>query len=302
MHVGGVGGLLRLLGTLASLLVLGGIGVLTYFAGRSAFGEVLAHGYGSTGSVHSRDFFNHYLRLMTVLISLIYALTLTGFAAEGIAVERARDTWLGLIATPMDGREIIRDKELGAIWRIRGVALLLVALWTAGLVAGAIHPLGFAAALVGLGVATRFFTALGTYGALRSRDLAGASNAALLPVVLLCLSGFLTVALPVPVRTVLVGAGSFPLVEMLALASYGEVRAGLSASPSPTLEGLEISGVEGASHVALAYALGVVGAAVAALVLARLAERQFDRLIGRPWRPGTRGSERATDETRIEHG
>jgi hypothetical protein len=180
--------------------------------------------------------------------------------------------------------------------------MLLIALWTAGLVAGAIHPLGFAAALVGLCVATRFFTALGTYAALRSRDLAGASSAALLPVVVLCFSGFLTVALPESFRTVLLGAGSFPLVEMLALASYGEVRAGLSASPSPTLQGLEISGVEGASHVALPYALGVVGTALAALVLARLAGRRFDRLIGRPWRPESQGSEPGTEETRIEHG
>jgi len=69
-----------------------------------------------------------------------------------VAAERERDTWLGLIATPLPGREILKGKILGSIWRMRGVAFLMPALWSVGLLSGSLHPLGFLAAVVLLGV------------------------------------------------------------------------------------------------------------------------------------------------------
>jgi hypothetical protein len=294
LHVGGARGLPRLLGVLASLLVIAGVGVMTFLAGRGAVEEVLSHGYASAAAASStamrRTFFNHYIRYLTVLVGFLYSLTVAGLAAEAIPVERAQETWLGLIATPLEGREIVRAKMLGASWRARGGVLLLVALWTCGLLAGAVHPLGFAAALIVLGVSTWFFTALGTYASLRARDLRAASSAALFPVLLLDISGFLPWALPEAFQTVVLGAGSFPLVGCLALASYAEVREGLSAGSSPTLETLGLASEEGASRALLVYALWVGGAALAALSLDRLAGRQFDRLIGRPYRASRGGA------------
>ncbi len=49
----------------------------------------------------------------------------TGMAAEGIISERARETWDGLIATPLDGRTILRAKMIGAAWRVRWGLILL---------------------------------------------------------------------------------------------------------------------------------------------------------------------------------
>jgi hypothetical protein len=153
-----------------------------------------------------------------------------------------------------------------------------------------LHLLGFAAALVGLGVSTWFFTALGAYASLGAADLRAASSAALLPVLLLDISGFLPRALPESYQAIVLGAGSFPLVGCLALASYAEVSEGLSAGPSPTLDTLGIASGEGASRVLLTYALWVGGTALAALSLDRLAGRRFDRLIGRPHRPSREGA------------
>jgi hypothetical protein len=190
----------------------------------------------------------------------------------------------------MEGREIIRGKMVGAFWRARGVVMLLVALWSVGLLAGAVHPLGFAMALIGLVALTWFCMAVGVYASLRTTSLSLATTAALLPILALDFSGLLPKALPGPIGSVVLGAGSMPLVECLALMSYDDVRA-LTASPgspAPILDVVGIASKEPSSRIVLTYAVGVIGSALAGLLLDRLAVRQFDRLIGRPWRP-TRG-------------
>ena len=72
-------------------------------------------------------------------------------ATEGIVSERARETWDSLIATPLTARDILRSKMLAALWRMRLLLAILLGLWTIGLVAGAIHPLGFVARCACLG-------------------------------------------------------------------------------------------------------------------------------------------------------
>ena len=104
------------------------------------------------------------------MLDLFYVLILTGAAAEGLAGEKERDTWLGLLATPLSGWEILRAKMLGALWRARVVSLPMLALWTVGLLAGALHPLGFLAAVVGLVATSGLGMAFGTTVALWSRD------------------------------------------------------------------------------------------------------------------------------------
>ena len=107
--------------------------------------------------------FNIVLRQTTGILDLLYVLMVAGAAAESVAAERERDTWLGLIATPLTGWEILRAKMLGAIWRTRGLALLMLALWIVGLLAGAVHPLGFLAALAGMVVSCGFLAAPGGF-------------------------------------------------------------------------------------------------------------------------------------------
>ena len=58
---------------------------------------------------------------------------------------------------------------IGAVWKARGGILLLVVLWSAGLLA--VHyPVGVAAALVLLIASVWFMAALGTYASLLSRE------------------------------------------------------------------------------------------------------------------------------------
>ena len=64
-------------------------------------------------------------------------------------------------------------------------ALTLIALWTVGLMAGAVHPLGFLAAVTGLAVVAWFFSALGVSRSLREGGMKRAGHLLAL-VCLLC--------------------------------------------------------------------------------------------------------------------
>jgi ABC-type transport system involved in multi-copper enzyme maturation permease subunit len=256
----------------------------TYHAGRESFADVLANGYRSNFDSRGRTFFNGYIRGMTAALGAIYALTIAGIASEGIVRERVKETWLGLIATPLSGREIFQDKMLGALWRARAVAALVVALWLSGVLGGAVHPLGFLAAIAVLAVSSWFFAALGTYGSLRSSTVASASNATILPVLVLGMTGLLPRLLPESMRSILYGVGSMPLLEYLSLMSYAEVYAQGSTADTSILEMGGISTGEGNARVLVTYALGVSVAAAGAFLVTRLAYRQFDRLVGRPVR------------------
>jgi hypothetical protein len=47
--------------------------------------------------------FNIALRWLSAFFAMIYAWVIVGVAVEGVKGERERDTWLGLIATPLTG-------------------------------------------------------------------------------------------------------------------------------------------------------------------------------------------------------
>lgn len=111
--------------------------------------------------------FNLAIRQLTGLLALAYAVALLGAVAESINRERLRDTWLGLLATPLTGREIIRGKSRGALWRNREAAGWLLVLWLLGLAAGAIHPLGFLAGAAWLGIAFVLYSSLGGFAGLQ---------------------------------------------------------------------------------------------------------------------------------------
>jgi hypothetical protein len=264
--------------------VVAGLGLLTYIFGRGALGELLTYGYFTSTNTPQRIVFNEYLRHVTLILGFLFSLVATGFASEGIAKERMQETWLSVVATPMSGHEILAAKRFGGLWRARGIVALILILWTIGLLLGSVHPLGFLAALVSLSASGWFFTSLGTYASLRGTTPADASNLSLLPVLLLDLSGLLVVSLPAAYRTILLGAGSTPLVQSIALLSFADVRRAFS-NGEPVSPQFAIPANDSLATVVLTYLLSVVGVALAAAYLDRLANRQFDRLVGRPIRP-----------------
>ena len=65
---------------------------------------------------------------------------------------------------------------IGAIWKARGLATLTLILWSVGLLAGAVHPLGFLAAVAGMGVSCWFLAAVGVSASLWSPDRSQATG------------------------------------------------------------------------------------------------------------------------------
>jgi len=115
----------------------------------------------------------------------LWLLAVAGASASSVSAEREEDTWLSLVATPLSGREILRGKMVGAVWGLRGFGGLFSLIWLAGLVTGAVHPLGFLAALAVLGLLTWFVTALGTFFSLRARSTSRAITATIVTFIVL---------------------------------------------------------------------------------------------------------------------
>jgi ABC-type transport system involved in multi-copper enzyme maturation permease subunit len=261
-----------------------------------AFIDLFQHGYGvGTPSIartladagrsgQARLDFNLILRLATGVIDFIYILLVAGVAAENIVIERERDTWSGLIATPLTGREILRAKMFGSVLRTRVIGFLLLALWTVGLLAGAVHPLGFLAAILGLAVSSWFLAALGIYSSLCSPNRNQATTRALGPLLLtmgLCL---LPTAMP-GTSSVLLAGITLPFPMWVSLLSYDDVHAVLHSGFSPQLASIGLNGTSGGMIVLAVWAINLVAQGVGAHLLSRAAFRGFDRAVGRPVRP-----------------
>jgi ABC-type Na+ efflux pump permease subunit len=262
--------------------VLIGYGTLNF--ARPAILEWFEHGLGPATSDIQRTRFNGFLRIITFWVEFFALLIAAGVAAEGVSVERARDTWDGLVATPLDGRDIMGAKMIGAAWRVRWGPIGLGMLWSVGLLTGSLHPLGLVAALILLGTATWFMVALGTFMSLVSRDTAQASNRTLIPVLLLSFS-FLVVYLPAFPATILMAAASAPLLNCLSLLSYRDIaEIATGRGTYSVLADMSISTGEGALRVLATVMLGTAGTAAAAAGLTWAAVARFDRAVGRPAR------------------
>ena len=289
------------------------LAVATAWFAISAFAELVEYGYGPSaqrpvdpefnpvalvlvnmlGRVsllpvlgQSRLEFNIALRVITAAVAFLYALMVAGAAVEAIAVERDRDTWTGLLATPLSGREILkiqdprRDQEIpwsrGAPGR---------ALDDRASLRGLLHPLGVVAAVVVLSTSTGCFVACGTLSSLWLADRKQATGRVLSPVVFLQLSGMLTVTLPAGYGSVLLGVGSVPLLAWLSLLSYDDVQAIVRDGSFPALAFAGIKTGEGPANALTTWLIGTIGYAVAVLVAIRVALRTFDTAVGRPQRP-----------------
>jgi hypothetical protein len=226
--------------------------------------------------------FNIVLRQGSAILVMMYVLMLAGLSAEGIVAEKERDTWLGLLATPLSGWEILRAKMLGAVWRVRGLALCLLALWAVALLCGALHPLGLLAAVAGLAAMTWCFTALGTYVSLWSTDRRHTGRI-FLPA-MLPMSAFGLLFLPPGSGSVLLGAGSMSFCTWASLLSYDDIAAATATGSFPQLSTVRIETGEGAWSVLAAVLVGLSAHLSAAALLTRAACRSFNIAVDRPRR------------------
>jgi hypothetical protein len=226
---------------------------------------------------------NDVLRTTTGLLDMFYILLVAGAAAVSVAKERERETWLGLIATPLSGREILRAKLLGAVWNSRGLAVLMLALWIVGLLAGAVHPLGFLAAVTGMGVSCWFLAALGLSASLWSRDRAQANGWVLMPMMLVVGSSALPFFFPGRASVVL-GGGTMPFLAWASLLSYEDVHAALHFGAIPRFAQIGVHGATGAWIILAAWLISTTAQAIGAFLLMRSAVCGFDAAVGRPIR------------------
>ncbi len=301
-------GLARLFDLLVYLTIATAISYPTWFFGKPALVEVWSHGYASgltsverpefnlfvrffpnsaTGLAadQSRIDFNIFLRLITVFFSFFIGATAATLGADGIAVERSRETWSSLIATPLTARDILRAKTLATFWRCRLVIGTMVILWILGLIAGAIHPLGFVLSLLVLFAWTWFMTAWGMLCAIKATVAVPATFPGVGLAYLLIGTAALPFYLPNNISSVLLGSGSSPFVLWLAQFSYRDLRNALHYPVCPALHWIGIETGEGPMRVAATCLIGIVAPMLSGVFVWRYTAAHFDRLIGRPWRP-----------------
>jgi hypothetical protein len=295
-------------GRLIGLIWIGLIALVTSWFAVPAFRELAACGYGAAPEAftlpdgnpftrvlcdklitpaggpaagQARLEFNFALRQFSAFCVWFYVFELAAAAAEGVKRERERDTWLGLIATPLTGWEILRAKMLGPVLRRLGGTLTLIGLWTVGLMAGAVHPLGFLAAVTGLAVSTWFYSALGVSGSLREGGVERAGQPLALLVRLVAAVGamFLLVAI----------SGALAWSSLL---SHEDVHSVVHSGALPQFGTTALQRMVGARTVVGVWLAGTIALVAGAFSLTRAMCRDFDVEVGRPTRPQTdaRGS------------
>ncbi len=279
----------------------------TWFFGVPALREVWSHGYASgltsgerpefnlfvrffsnsaTGLAidQSRIDFNIFLRFITVSFSLFIIAGAAGLGADAIIAERSRETWTSLLATPLSAPEILRAKTLASFWRIRLVLGTMVVLWTLGLIAGAIHPLGYVLSLLILFSWTRLMIGWGLLCAIKATVAEVASIHGIAFAYLLIVTALFPFFLPARISSVLFGSLSSPFVLWLAELSYRDLRNAIHYSAVPHLHWIGIETGEGSLRVVATCLIGIITPSLGGWFVRRYALAHFDRLAGRPWR------------------
>jgi ABC-type Na+ efflux pump permease subunit/dienelactone hydrolase len=301
-------GTMKAAGVLVNLGLLAGLAYATYAFARPAVVEVWRHGYGSGVTSNAppefnlfvrmflpdrrvnqpldlaRTEFNLFLRYVTFAITLFLTFIPTLNATETIAVERRKETWNSLLATPMTARAILQSALLATVWRIRQPIAIVGVLWTMGLLAGAIHPLGYLLAMLNLAAWVWLFIVWGLAASVLARDRAAVNNHSFSIAFLTLLFLALPFLLPARFNSVLLGAGSNLFVGWMSLVSYRDVRAALHYAAYPPLEWIGIATGEGPLWALATCFLGIVAPVVGGWWVWRYTIAHFDRLVGRPWR------------------
>jgi hypothetical protein len=277
----------------------------TWYFAAPAFAELFRNGYGPTsGAVElppispllrglvemlawlplgltpglARVEFNVALRETSWFLTFVMLSVIAGSAAESVVAERERDTWLGVLATPLSGWEILRAKGLGAIWKGRGGLFWMLAIWTIGLLAGSVHPLGYVAATVSLAASGAFAAALGVSVSVRARTRSGSGGLVAAPVALLACVGGWPFLRP-SAGACWIAAASPAFLAWVAPLSYEDIRLAARGSLTP---GLSKVGLASPAELALVWLVGLTVQTVGALLVTRWAVRDFDAAVGRP--------------------
>jgi hypothetical protein len=114
--------------------------------------------------------FNPVVRCLTIALAGAWCLGSAWRAAGSITRERELHTLDGLLTLPTDHRIILGAKWLGSILRFRWLGYCLVAVWTVGLICGALHPVGGLLLALACAAHIAFLASLGVWLSLVSRN------------------------------------------------------------------------------------------------------------------------------------
>ncbi|MBX7165692.1 MAG: ABC transporter permease subunit [Pirellulales bacterium] len=208
----------------------------------------------------------------SVLISTIGLVIVTARAASCVTIEREQDTWLMLISTPLEAREIVRAKFLGTLYSARVILVVLAIAWLPlPLVVGRAALILIVVALT-LAVLAAFFCMFGIWCSLRSASSVRAQAAAV-GIGMFLGGGYLFCSLPIVLAN---GPGQESMMVLAACVPF------LLSSPWNFLtpEGVVLGASEWDIYVT-AWGVGVCGYAFGAWVFYSLACTRFDHLVGR---------------------
>jgi hypothetical protein len=103
------------------------------------------------------------LRGSSMALAVLGMLGVAASSAVSLTGEREQDTWISLATTLLTPAEIVPAKQFGAVWSARRVGLALLAMWAAGLLLGAIHPLGVLATAIYITVIAWLIATIGVF-------------------------------------------------------------------------------------------------------------------------------------------
>ncbi len=221
--------------------------------------------------------FNGYLRGVTGLLYSLWGLGLAAASSAAVTSEKEEDTWLSLVATPLEGREVLIAKMVGAAWSQRAVGATLLGLWFVGVATGAVHPLGMVVVVVEFAIFTWFIAALGVSLSLHSRNTTRAT-VAVVAILLVINGGYLMCCIPMGPGTVAVALGCTPMILVASLLNYSEFWGVLGFEPNGFYNG------DWVGELILTCILGTMAYTVAAACLTGHALSVFDGKVGRPTR------------------
>jgi ABC-type transport system involved in multi-copper enzyme maturation permease subunit len=166
LHTGGARGFARFMGWMLTL-ILGGL--LLYHGVQHAlwaYLEMREQGYWVVDlrtTQHSRLEFFYFLQSMIPVIYVFATVAIAGAAAASITSEHEDDTWVSLTTTDLTGREIVRAKLCGALWRARRLGGLVLLFVVAAIGVGSLHYLTLPCLALALAVYGWFAAALGVW-------------------------------------------------------------------------------------------------------------------------------------------
>jgi ABC-type transport system involved in multi-copper enzyme maturation permease subunit len=127
---------------------------------------------------------NDALRFSSVALAFLGMLGVAAVAAVSVTGEREQDTWISLATTLLEPAQVIRAKQLGAVWSARWVGLALVIIWATGMVLGALDPLGVLVAALFLVLTAWLIASVGVFASAFAKNSTRALVATFITVLL----------------------------------------------------------------------------------------------------------------------